>query len=248
MLPFVGISLDFRAPRTLTPDVRAESLALVEGALDVERGWFEGQLDRYDEVILYRRRRSGALVGITGLRLIDTVHAGQALRLFYTGAVVIHPAWRGRGLVPWAGLRSLARHGAAAGRRLYWLMETDSWRAYALAASHTRDYWPRAEARGAPHPLYDQLCAAVYGDDWDAARRVCRPLAQRRLRPELAHIPQAALATNPHARAYAALNPRYADGEALPVLVPLDAGNVLHFARGIWRRAPGARARTHATP
>jgi RimJ/RimL family protein N-acetyltransferase len=230
MFPFVGVSLEFHVPRRLGARERAECLALAETVLHVDRDWFESTFDRYDEVILYKRRRTGALIGVTGLRLIDTEHEGDGVRLFYTGSVVLHPDWRGRGLVPWAGLRAIARHGTTA-RRLYWLMETDSWRAYALAAGNTRDCWPR-DAALAPNPLYDHVCKSVYRDEWDAERRVCRPIAQRRLRPEVAHIPPAARASNRHARAYAALNPGHVDGDALPVLVPLDADNIAHFA---WR-------------
>ncbi|MDP2313685.1 MAG: hypothetical protein Q8P41_12315 [Pseudomonadota bacterium] len=47
---------------------------------------------------------------------------------------------------------------------------------------------PRPDGRGDAE-LYDRVCADVFGEDWDPARRVCRPIAERRLHPDLARIP-----------------------------------------------------------
>lgn len=227
--PF-GAAITFHRPSTLDAPTRDEIWRLASTAIRTTPTWFFAQLARYDEVILYRERASGRLVGTTGLRVLDRTVAGVPLRILYTGAVTLDAEWRGRGLVPRAGLHTLARHGRL-GRRMYWLMETDSWRAYALAVGTLPHTWPRPGDRGDP-ALYDALCADVFGADWDPDRRICRPLVERRLHPELARIPASALASNPHARAYAALNPGHEDGDALPVLTHLGLANLGHIVAG----------------
>lgn len=226
----VGVSLAFRDPHALTDAERDGAFALSSTACTLERAWFEATLARYDEVILYRERGSDRLIGLTGIRLVDSELGGQASRIIYTGSVTIDPAWRGHGLVPWAGIRTVLRHGVFSGRTLYWLMETDSWRAYARAVSGCRDVWPRAHHTTEPElALLDRLSHTIFGADWDPTRRVCRPIAARQLRPELAFIPPRVLARNAHAREFAELNRGYAHGEALPVLARLDSANMAHI-------------------
>lgn len=238
--PF-GAAITFHRPDALGPTEREEIWRLAATAIRATPAWFFDQLAGYDEVILYRERGSGRLVGTTGLRVLDRTVGGVAIRVLYTGAVTVHAEWRGRGLVPYAGLHTLVRHGRL-DRRMYWLMETDSWRAYALAVGTLPRTVPRLDDRG-DADLYDALCADVFAEDWDPARRVCRPLTERRLHPELAHIPARALASNPHARAYAALNPGHEEGDALPVLTHLGLANLWHMATGALSKVGRRRAR-----
>lgn len=224
---FWSVSLSFRAPSSLSRPERDALYAIANDAAATTRAWFDDQLDHYDEILVLAAE--GRPIGLVGLA---TFHVGGA-RVLYTGAVTLDPAWRGLGLIQWAGLRCAARLiGIDAP---WWLMDTDSWRAYARTAAALRQVWP---ARGPEPTFYRDLCAARYGDDFDPARGVCRPLAHRRLRAALTAIPAAA-AANPHVRDFVARNPGHADGDAVPMLARLDAANLGHLAVACARAALG---------
>ena len=224
---FWSVSLNFRAPASLSRADRDALFVIANDAAATGRAWFDDQLDHYDEILVLEAE--GRPIGLVGLA---TFHVGGA-RVLYTGAVTLDPAWRGLGLIQWAGLRCAARLiGLDAP---WWLMDTDSWRAYARTAGALGQVWP---ARGPAPGFYLAVCAARYGDDFDPARGVCRPLAHRRLRPAVTAIPATALA-NPHVRDFVARNPGHADGDAVPMLARLDAGNLAHLALACARAALG---------
>jgi hypothetical protein len=228
----LAVSFSFLVPSSLTDAQRDEAFALASTACRLDRAWFEASLAGFDEVILYRERESGRLVGITGIRIIDGTHEGREFRAILTGAVTIDAAFRRHGLPLWAGIRTVLRHGVLTRRQLYWFSTTDSWRAYARVVGSCRDVWPRANRANEPElALLYRLTASIYGANWDAARRVCRPFARRQLRPEVAFIPPRILATSAHAREFASLNPGYAEGEGLPLLVRLDGASMVQVLR-----------------
>jgi hypothetical protein len=194
----LAVSFSFLVPSSLTDAQRDEAFALASTACRLDRAWFEASLAGFDEVILYRERESGRLVGITGIRIIDGTHEGREFRAILTGAVTIDAAFRRHGLPLWAGIRTVLRHGVLTRRQLYWFSTTDSWRAYARVVGSCRDVWPRAN---------------------------------RANEPELAFIPPRILATSAHAREFASLNPGYAEGEGLPLLVRLDGASMVQVLR-----------------
>jgi hypothetical protein len=226
------IRIEFVRPDAVTSAIVDRIWTLAQESLDVSRDWIAEHARGCDHLILYRHARTGAVVGATGLSVIDLDHAGVGVRVLYTSAVLIEGAWRSRNLIQQAGVASVLRFGFGP-RRLYWLSECDNFRAYLVAARNFIDVWPR-HGRAVPAfegTLIARLCREMFGDAWDGTSGICAAIPNRVLLGEYSAIPPQVLADDVDAAYFARRNPGYRAGDGLPVLVRLDARNMASMLR-----------------
>lgn len=242
MLALMRGYLDFVLPRALTDSTLDALHRIASASMEVERAWLTDKLRSFDRIILFRDRRGGQLVGCTGLKLIDCEHERRPIRLIYTGAVFIAGDWRGKGLIQRAGLQSSLRFGVTH-RRLYWLSDCDSFRAYLLGVHYMKDCWPRrdAEIPSFEAGLLAKVCPPLFGDDWHPDTYVCDALAERRLKHAVAAIPRELRLRDPDADFFATRNPGYIQGDGLTMLARLDFRNLWHCVARSTRQGPRRR-------
>jgi hypothetical protein len=217
---------------------------LYQRTFDAERRTFTAAVEEADEVLRFHDARSGALVGMTLVRAWPTEHEGRSVRMLWTGAVCIEPAYRGRNAVQQSGLWRLARerlrHPLS---EVWWFWDTFSIKSYLMCPRNLAQYTPkRGEVPGRwEQGLLDRLCRSHAGDAYDAQARVLRSTGKK-LRPGVADLPP----DHPdvHAQFFLEQNPGHAEGDRLPVLVPLNARNVRAIVGASVRRATRGRRRS----
>lgn len=238
----MSIAIDFVDPAALDEATVAHVDAIARRYLELEGDWFARRLRACDEVLLYRDTTSGRVVGTTTLDIVDLDHEGRRVRVLYTGAVVIDAEARGRGLLQRAGLASVWRHGLWTTRSVYWFCECDNFRAYRSSMGYARA-WPRRDVETPPveRRLYEALCRRLFGETWSPETGTCAPIEGRVLKRAVAQATPEVLAADPDVAYFVERNPGYLRGEALPILVPLDALNWLALGRTMAGFGPRAR-------
>jgi hypothetical protein len=242
-----AVSLHVCDPSEVTAQMRDELQALAHRYLDLEGDWFTRRVVDCDRLLVFRERASGRICGTSTLDVVDLEHDARRVRALYTGAVVIASHVRGLRLIERAGAWCFARFGVATRRKVYWFYECDSYRGYRLSTRYGRG-WPRRDCTppAFEEGLYARLCRDSYGAQWDPARGVCAAIPGRVLRPSAAAIP-VGVSKHPDVAFFVERNPGYAMGEALPVLVPLDAANWLTLAQSMLGRSTAVTADARAT-
>lgn len=175
-----------------------------------------------------RLRRAGKLVGCGGVDVYPVEHEGQRILVLYSGNLIFEPNLRGQSLVQREGFRVYLETRLRHPRTPIWLFyDTFSYKSYLMLPNNFRTFWPRHDRPTPPAiaALLDRLGQHRYGEDWNAARGLCRR-GERRLKEGVASVDPAML-SHPHIRYFVERNPGYAEGDMLAVLVPLTAGNWL---------------------
>lgn len=213
---------------------------------DAERSAFDAAVRKADEVLRFHDAASGALVGMTLVRAWPTEHAGRTIRVLWTGAVCIQPEYRGQNAIQQSGLWRLARERVRHPlTELWWFWDTFSYKSYLLCPRNLAQYTPkRGEVAGAwEQGLLDQLCREHDPAGYDGERRILRSTGKK-LRAGVAELtpdhPDA------HVQYFLQQNPGHAEGDRIPVLVPLNARNVVSIVTASVRRATRGRRRAAA--
>jgi hypothetical protein len=237
ILDLPRIRLEFIDADQLTEATLDALHAVASESLKVCRSFLARKLQSFDRIILFRDTRSSALAGCTGLKIIDVEQAGRGARIIYTGAVFLAEAWRGKNLIQRAGVASMLRYGLTL-RRLYWLSECDSFRAYLMAVRNCRDVWPRhdAEAPAFETALLETVCPNLFEGTWDPETWVCAAISERRLKHEVAVVPEPLRERDPDAAFFVERNPGYLEAEGLTMLARLSPRSALDFVASILGR------------
>lgn len=229
-----------RAPvESLSPHTWDELWTLTTRFVTTDRAAWEGKLLEHDEVVLYRGRTSGALVGMAAVDVAQLTHEGRRVNLIFTSSVLIDERYRGQNLIQRAGMASFLR----VWRRqpltpIYWVFDTFSYKSYLLLARNFVDFWP-AQGRGLPTweaGLLQRFASQRYGEDWEPERGVVRSRGHKRLKEGVAAIDEANL-RHADIRFFAERNPHHARGDLLLCLAPLSLRNWQSILARSLRRA-----------
>jgi len=243
------LSHRFVSPRTLGASELTEIWRFYSQFVHREREPFLEKLRATEEVFLGRDAQ-GTLRSFGAVQSYTVTWEGRSFGLLYTGWTAIDPAYRGRDVVQWAGLRCYLKYRA---RRptdpVYWLFWASTYKGYLLMVRNFRDCWPR---RDVPWPareagLVAQVMEQMGATGWDRERGIVRRFgASRYLDGSYANEPDAL--RDPHVRYYAQLNPDQHLGDSVVCLASLSLRNWARvLRRTLSRRLRGSRHRRRAT-
>jgi len=236
-----SVRFRYTATQRLTDSDREALWQLYQRTFDAERSAFTASVAKANEILRFYDAHSGALVGMTLVRAWAHEHEGRKVRILWTGAVCIEPAYRGQNAVQQSGLWRLARERLRHPfTQVWWFWDTFSFKSYLMCPRNLAQYTPkRGEAAGPwEQRLLDQLCRSQAGAAYDERAKVLRSTGKK-LRPGVADLPS----DHPdvHAQFFLQQNPGHAEGDRLPVLVPLNAKNVVAIVKASVRRAARRR-------
>ena len=237
------VRIERTAVAELTDDDWSELLGLYAQIYAITLADLQRTVGR--RTLLHRvyERATGRLVGAAayGAFRLEVPGRGRIL-VFSGGDLVLLPEARGLGLMQEMGLVGVLRETL----RDPWLprylfVGAISYKLYRTLASTFRDYWPRYDRATPPEILevLEQAGARVCGAAW---RGASEPVPTGRWAHRgLLEVPEASLA-DPVIRFFVERNPTHLEGTVLPMLLPLDARNLVSVARKLvaQRRAPRA--------
>lgn len=241
LLPtWLGLRIENRAPADLSPTELDAVWAFCSTMIERERSEFERTLARCERVFLVRRRRSNEVVGLATSQCWRGEVDGRA-------ALVLEAKWawlakevRGIHLPPvltvLALLDARRRHPRA---ELYGMITAATEQSFVMIHRYARRAWPHPDRPTPPAlaALVDGALSHHVPETWDREAGVVRGRGAYRYR-----IPQRRPRRDPEVERLAAFyhekNPGQADGDCLPVILPLDGPTLLGFA---WRAAGGGR-------
>jgi len=221
----IGLHAEVVPVAALTAADRDAMFALMDLVYaGMRREAFAADLAGKDEAIVLRAA-DGALVGFSTQRTMTVpVGAGTASGVF-SGDTVIHPDHWGSPALLQAFAR---RYVAERDEPFWWFLVSKGQRTYRFLTTFFVAFWPdrRSPTPPAERAIMDAYAAALYPDDYDAARGV---LAYRtpkdRLRPGVAGVTERDLA-NPDVAFFVERNPGHALGHDLVCLCELSPANL----------------------
>jgi hypothetical protein len=213
---------------SLMDETRSELWDFTSRFVETDRQDWQRKLDAHAEVILYRERGSGGLVGMAAVDFQEVTREGRRVHIILTSSVLLDERYRGQNLLQQrAGLvcflRTRLRHPLAP---IYWFFVTFSYKSYLLLAFNFAEFWPRPD-QPMPHwerELMETLARQWYGDDWDSTQGVVHHQADKKLRAGVTSISEPDL-TQPHIRFFNERNSLYHEGELLVCMAPLTWRN-----------------------
>lgn len=191
---------------------------------------FEQDLDAKGWVLLLSSHRDDEIQGFSTIRRLAIEMDHRPVVAFVSGDTIVAPACRGSVALPrlWARVVfSLAAGDRLAGARAFWLLSTSAFRTYRLLPVFFRHYCPCCDIE-TPHwaaRLRDRLGELAFGEAYEAARGIVRPLQPTPLRPRVAD-PAPARRGDPHAAFFAAANPGHDAGDELVCLAEISEPNL----------------------
>ena len=223
----------------IAPETRAEMFALFCEYYDhVTPGQFAADLAAKDFALLLRDAHGG-LAGFTTARCFDFNHAGQTMRVVFSGDTVVAREHWGQQAMARAWLGEMGRIAqAAAGRPLFWFLIVKGHRTYRYLPAFARDFVPKPGGGDDPAllALRDALATDLFGQAFDPASgliRFARPQGQ--LAPHWVD-PAPRERNLPEVRHFLAANPGHARGDELACLCSLAPENMRPLALR-WFRA-----------
>lgn len=234
------IIIEYRRGETLTEEELAALWAVYAPHHNMSRADFVARLRTgLDGLAIYRHPRTGAVVGLTGMRRLELVlPSGQRALALYSGGSYVEPAFRGLHLLQRFLAREVLRWRLRhpLGRAYIWF-DALSFKTYMIATRNTPSYYP---SRHWPVPtdiqaLMLQLGRSTYGDRYDPQTHAIHK-EQQRLKAHVAPIGQAEL-SDPDIAFYVRSNPGHAHGDGLLTVIPFTAVNlVVTMLRGLWKQ------------
>jgi hypothetical protein len=218
-----------------------ELVRLYQSVYDVDPETIKKSINNRTTAYRAFERSTGRLVGIAvcGVMRLEVPGHGPAT-VFNSGDTLMAPEARGLGLMQQAGiwewLRELA-HDPRTTKYVFGLAGT--YRMYRTISRMFIDYWPRHDCSiPAPmHTLMDEAGSRAFGDAWRGPEQPV--ISGRRDHAGVAfEIPPAEL-DDDAIRFFVQRNPNYLQGDAIPVLMRMDARNFWSLAQtsfGAWRR------------
>lgn len=222
----------------LTPELRA---AMGQLYLDNYAGTslqrFAQDLAEKDEALLLFH--AGELAGFTLLMSYAAEHAGQPLRVVYSGDTVVARRHWGQQALAFAWLRRVGEiRRQAPTVPLYWFLLVKGHRTYKYLSVFARQFhphWQRAQPE--LQALAGRLAGERYPADYDTMRGIVHfPESHGHLRPEIAEATPEEM-TRPAVRYFFERNPGFRQGDELVCLCELAAHNMKPLAARIFQRA-----------
>lgn len=211
---------------SLTAADRDELWALYRRHYDAPRAALEESLRRATLVVRIRHRATRALGGMTVFSVRAHEHRGRSFFLVWGGAAAFDREGRGKGLLERAALglfvRFRLRHPMAP---MFVIGECNAFQSYRALARSFDEFWPHP-SRLTPsweRSFMDDFAARTFGDAWDAARRLIRPLGKS-IRGESSRT--TAAVDDPLWRFFQEQNPGAPLGEAMIFFAPLHRRNI----------------------
>lgn len=223
----------------LTAGERAGMFALLDAHFEgVTPEQFAHDLGEKNWAILLER--GGEVVGFSTLLAYESHFGGEPVSVVCSGDTIVRrDAW-GSAALPRTWIASVNHLRAHYPRgRYYWQLITSGFRTYHFLPLFWREFYPRHDAPTPPdaQALLDHLAAERFGLAYDRRTGVVRFPAPQRLRGELAGVPPARAANDPHVRFFLDRNPGHAAGDELACLTELTPENLTAAGRRMTRGA-----------
>jgi hypothetical protein len=183
----------------------------------------------YDEALQLR--------GFSTLALFTTQHAGETVRVLYSGDTVVDHQFWGQHELAAAWIRFAGEiKNEQAMVPLYWLLIVKGHRTYRYLSAFCHTYFPAPDAAvpEATQSLMDQLARERFGDAYDVSRGVISfSESHGHLRDIWSDIPDN-VKERSEVRYFLQRNPHYERGEELVCLCELTQTNLKPYARRIF--------------
>lgn len=199
--------------------------------------------DLADKQWVVRIRSGRSLLGFTSLKYFSLPHAGEQLRVLYSGDTIVAPEARVSTVLARSWIGAVRRLGGYYDApELYWLLLVSGFRTYRFLPVFWQEFFP----------AYDRITPAVEQRRIDAAARTLfhgRYLADRGIvrfeRPQILKPVHGGIAASrfgdPHVACFAARNPGYRQGEELVCWTRLSEANLTAAGRRMWRSCDAER-------
>jgi len=216
----------------LSLDDRTSMFDLLEASfLGVDREGFEADLAAKTAVVLLRDQAD--LVGFSTFSLVPEIDLrGRPASVMCSGDTIVHPAhWGSSALGRTLILAAVELHAASGRDGLWWLLITSGPRTWGVLPTFFQAFepMPGAASDSALATWLDRLCRSRWPGrvDADGIVRLANP---QRLRPPLDAVPRSRR-DDSGVRWYDLRNPRWREGDELPSLVRIEAGNLTRAGR-----------------
>ena len=207
--------------------------------LGVTREVFERDLAEKNHAIVLRDA-SGALRGFTTLAIERTEHAGEALRVVYSGDTIVDVGARNGFALASAWITAVrVLCPPSDGTRVLWLLICSSIRTYRFLPVFFREFVPQAGSDAPARALATMhaLAARRYGAAFDPAAGIVRLSDPQPVRPG-----RQACDEGPDVEWFATRNPGHLHGDELVCLCDLGDDNLTAAGRRMVRSGERARA------
>jgi hypothetical protein len=223
----LSLTFDIIAVDRLTNSNREALWNVYQRHFDAGREQFNASLNRADQVIRFRERRTQRLRGLVVVALRPTEHGGRRFFWLWAGALAIDRDCRGKWLLERSGIyfliRFRLRHPLVP---LFWIYESISFQSYRMMARSFEIFWPHPE-RKLPNwegEVIEKLAYEHYPERWDSESRVLRPTGKKRVRSDSSHT--SVTTAEPLRAFYNSVNPDAELGASIVLLAPLNWSNI----------------------
>ena len=237
----------------LTGDDLEEAWRFTSRFVQRSRPLFESMVRSRDAI--YRvRDREGALRGLVASKAVTVEVAGRRATVVFGSLATMDPSYRSAGLIHLVSLEAAARAWARRPTEpVFWAVAASSFVPYLAIARAARDFWPHPERATPPFPAavldaaMRELTALVPGRRWVPERGVVEVTEPESWSDGMVHDTAPAIRASREVAFYARMNPEQHRGDALAVILPVSARNLLAIGaaggRRFARRARKAGAR-----
>jgi len=208
---------------------------------NVDAHGFRTDLGDKQWIIRIRSRRS--LLGFTSLRYVNMKHAGEQLKILYSGDTIVAPEARRSTLFArsWiSAVRQLSGYYDA--QEFYWLLLVSGFRTYRFLPVFWEEFFP----------VYDRITPVFEQRRIDSAARLLfndHYLADRGIvrfdRPQILKADQGGIAESrlrdPHVANFSARNPGFWQGDELVCWTRLSEANLTAAGRRMWQACDAER-------
>jgi hypothetical protein len=232
--PLQGQSVPQR--KLTAPDIEAMWQVFQEHYDQADREIFNHDLDGKNWVIILRDELTH-IQGFSTLALYETVAAGQALSVVFSGDTIIRPEFWGTPELPRTWIKTVLQISAGMVQPLYWLLISAGYKTYRFLPIFYKEFYPCCQG---PTPakdqvILDELARQRFGSDYSAEKGIVRfRVGATPLRAGIAEVTPERL-RDAHVAFFVAKNPGYAQGDELVCLTRVHPDNFTSAARRLVR-------------
>lgn len=230
------------APDALGPGEIDELWRFTSRFVQRSRPLFDSMVRSRDAI--YRLHdRAGELRGLAAATTLKLEALGRRATIVFGSMATVDPAFRGAGIVHLvaldAAVRAWARHPRTP---VFGVMAASSFVSFLAVARSCRTFWPHPERPTPPFEaaVLDEamraLTARVPGRRWVPERGVVETDEHEQWGAGMVHALDASARRPPELELYARMNPGQHRGDALVMLVPFGATNLMSIAAAATRR------------
>jgi len=107
-----SVRMRMLATKALTVELLSELWDFTTRFVETDRQTWEGKLAAHAEVIVYRGRNSGEVVGMAAVDFLEVTHEGRRAHIIFTSSVLLDERYRGKNLLQRAGLSAFCARGS----------------------------------------------------------------------------------------------------------------------------------------